>query len=182
LDWQTYHKQQAYKAIENLYNSNQNQKHIEPFEIREYLQNMTFHYKTGLNNVAEYMASGLPYVTQSVATAGSVSRVTFPFVTNEITVKNNTAGILKVGFTENGVNGTNFFTLPVSGAYSSKTRITDLFVTAQAGSVTYEVVASLTMIPAKEFYVLTGALDIYSGSEAQKLEYQLKGMGYPGIG
>lgn len=143
---------------------------------------MAFNYRTGQNNVAEYQASGLPYVTQSVASAGSVSNVQFPFVTNEITIKNNSDGILKIGFTSNGLAGSNFFTLPVSGSYGGRLRVTDLFFSAQAGSVTYEVVAGLTTIPRQEFYILTGALNVFSGSEQQILDYGLKGLGYSGIG
>lgn len=142
---------------------------------------MTFNYRTGQNNVAEYQASGLPYVTQSVATT-SPFNIQFPFVTNEITVKNNTAGLLRIGFTQNGVNGTNFFTLPVSGAYSGRLRVTDLFVRSETGTVNYEVVAGLTTIPRKEFYILTGALNVFSGSEQQILDYGLKGLGFDGIG
>ncbi len=140
---------------------------------------MTFNYRTGQNNVAEYQASGLPYVTQSVATAGSVSQVEFPFVTNEITIKNNTDGILKIGFTENGLNGTNFFTLPLSGSYGGRLRITDLFLTADAGSVTYEVVAGLTTIPRREFYILTGSYNIFSGALG---EANARNLGYNGLG
>ena len=59
---------------------------------------MAFNYRTGPNNAAEYQASGLPYVTQSVATT-SPFNIQFPFVTNELTVKNNTAGNnVAVGF------------------------------------------------------------------------------------
>lgn len=142
---------------------------------------MTFNYRTGQNNVAEYQASGLPYVTQSVATT-SPFNIQFPFVTNELTVKNNTAGLLRVGFTQNGVQGTNYFTLSVSGSYSGRLRVTDLFVRSDAGSVSYEVVAGLTTIPRQEFYILTGALNVFSGSEQQILDYGLKGLGYNGIG
>ena len=142
---------------------------------------MAFNYRTGPNNAAEYQASGLPYVTQSVATT-SPFNIQFPFVTNELTVKNNTAGILRVGFTENGVNGTNCFTLPVSGSYNGRLRVTDIFIRSAAGTVNYEVVAGLTGIPRQEFYILTGALNVFSGSEAQILQYGLKGLGYSGIG
>lgn len=143
---------------------------------------MAFNYRgSGPNNVGEYQASGLPYVTQSVATT-SPFNIQFPFVTNELTIKNNTSGILRVGFTQNGVQGSNFFTLPVSGAYSGKLRVTDLFIRSEAGSVTYEVVAGLTTIPRQEFYILTGALNVFSGSEQQILDYGLKGLGYSGIG
>jgi len=143
---------------------------------------MAFNYRTGPNNVAEYQASGLPYVTQSVATAGSVSNVQFPFVTNEITVKNNSDGVLKIAFTANGLAGSNFFTLPVSGSYGGRLRVTDIYLSAQAGSVTYEVVAGLTTIPRRDYYLLTGALNVFSGSDAQILQYENRGLGYNGLG
>lgn len=142
---------------------------------------MAFNYRTGPNNVGEYQASGLPYVTQSAVTT-SPFNIQFPFVTNELTVKNNSDGTLRVGFTQNGVNGSNFFTLPVSGAYSGKLRVTDLFVRSETGTLTCEVVAGLTTIPRQEFYILTGALNVFSGSEQQILDYGLKGLGYDGIG
>jgi hypothetical protein len=142
---------------------------------------MAFNYRTGPNNVGEYQASGLPYVTQSAVTT-SPFNIQFPFVTNELTVKNNSDGTLRVGFTQNGVNGSNFFTLPVSGAYSGKLRVTDLFIRSETGTLTCEVVAGLTTIPRQEFYILTGALNVFSGSEQQILDYGLKGLGYDGIG
>lgn len=143
---------------------------------------MAFNYKTGPNNASEYMASGLPYVTHSQAIAGTVSHIQFPFVTNELNVKNNYEGILRVGFTENGVLGTNYFSLPVSGTFGGKLRVTDLYVTAEAGTLDFEVMAGLTGIPRKDFYLLTGALNVFSGSEAQILQYELRGIGYDGIG
>jgi hypothetical protein len=142
---------------------------------------MAFNYRTGPNNVGEYQASGLPYVTQSAVTT-SPFNIQFPFVTNELTVKNNSDGTLRVGFTQNGVNGSNFFTLPVSGAYSGKLRVTDLFIRSETGTLTCEVVAGLTTIPRQDFYILTGALNVFSGSEQQILDYGLKGLGYDGIG
>lgn len=143
---------------------------------------MAFNYKTGQNNVAEYQASGLPYVTHSQAVAGTVTHIQFPFVTNELNVKNNFEGILRVGFTENGVQGTNYFSLPVSGTFGGRLRVTDLYVTAEAGVLDFEVMAGLTTVPAKDFYLLTGALNVFSGSEAQLLQYELRGLGYDGIG
>lgn len=139
---------------------------------------MAYNYRTGPNNTSEYMASGLPYVTQSLATT-SPFNVQFPFVTNEITIKNNTDGVLRVGFTENGVNDSNFFTLPVSGAYSGRLRITDLFVRSETGTVGYEVVAGLTTISRRDFYVLTGSYNVFSGALG---DANIKFLGYDGLG
>ena len=143
---------------------------------------MAFNYKSGPNNVGEYQASGLPYVTHSQAVAGTVNHIQFPFVTNEFNVKNNYDGILRVGFTENGVLGTNYFSLPVSGTFGGRIRITDLYVTAEAGTLDFEVMAGLTTVPRQDFFILTGALNVFSGSEAQQLQYGLRGLGYDGIG
>jgi hypothetical protein len=141
---------------------------------------MSFKYPSpGQYSTAEYQASGLPYVTQSQVTSGSVSEITFPFVTNDFSVKNNSAGTLRVGFTRNGVLGTNCFTLPVSGSFQSKIRVTKLFLTAASGTITYEVVAGLTAIPPNNFFVLTGSYAGFSGSMGDSNN---RFFGYNGLG
>jgi len=142
---------------------------------------MPFQYpSSGQNNVAEYQASGLPFVTHSQVSAGTVNQISFPFVTNFINVKNNTNGILRIGFTRNGVLGTNYFSLPVSGAFEGKLRITDLFVTAQAGTLEYEVIAGLTSIVRNNFFILTGSYVGFSGSLSDEVNPRF--YGFDGIG
>ena len=142
---------------------------------------MPFQYpSSGQNNVAEYQASGLPYVTHSQAVAGTVNQVSFPFVVNFFSVKNNSNGILKIGFTENGVLGTNYFSLPLSGTYEGKVRVTDLFITAEAGTLEYEVVAGLTSIVRNNFFILTGSYVGFSGSTVSPINSRF--YGYDGIG
>jgi hypothetical protein len=136
----------------------------------------------GPSSVLEYQASGLPYVTQSshVGDGLTASRVEFPFVTKFFTIKNNGPGDLSIGFTLNGVLGTNVFTLPESGSFSGDIRVTDLYMAAVSGSTTeYEIIAGLTQIPRKNYFILTGALNGFSGS--QEL-YGDRGFGYPGLG
>jgi hypothetical protein len=142
---------------------------------------MPFQYpSSGQNNVAEYQASGLPYVTHSQVAAGTVNQISFPFVANVFNIKNNSSGILRVGFTRNGVLGTNYFSLPVSGAFEAKIRITDLFVTAEAGTLNYEVVAGLTSIVPTNFFILTGSYVGFSGSTISPINSRY--YGYDGIG
>jgi hypothetical protein len=142
---------------------------------------MPFQYpSSGQNNVAEYQASGLPYVTHSQVAAGTVNQISFPFVANVFNIKNNSSGILRVGFTRNGVLGTNYFSLPVSGAFEAKIRITDLFVTAEAGTLDYEVVAGLTSIVPTNFFILTGSYVGFSGSTISPINSRY--YGYDGIG
>jgi len=132
----------------------------------------------GPSSVLEYQASGLPYVTQSVATTDA-TKIEFPFVTKFFTVKNNGADDLCVGFTENGVLGSNKLTITPSSSYTGDIRVADLFLAAPNSTATYEVVAGLTQIPRKNWFILTGALNGFSGSQ---ITYGTRGFGYPGIG
>lgn len=140
------------------------------------------HPPPGASNVLEYQASGLPFVTQSsfVGSTSEAEHVELPFVTKFFAVKNNGPANLKIGFTKNGVLGSNVFTIPPSGSYEADIRVTDLFFSANSGStVEYEVIAGLTQIPRRNYYILTGALDKFSGSQET---YGMRGFGYPGIG
>ena len=62
---------------------------------------------SGLNNVSEYIASGMPFVTSSVYST-TVVRIDFPFVTSELYFRSG-GGSLRFGFTQNGVNGSNYW-------------------------------------------------------------------------
>lgn len=128
--------------------------------------------QSGLNNVAEYQASGLPFVTQSVAST-TITSVEFPYVTNFFTVKNVSAQAVEVGFTTDGLQGSNKFTVLPSSSITFDIRCRTLFLRAGA-SATYELVAGLTTIPRERFPFLTQSLHFNSGS--------LEGVfGYPGI-
>ena len=75
-------------------------------------------YGVGISNVGSYQVSGIPYATSSLAvpsSAGTATEVTFPDVTQRIFVSNiNTASPLRVGFSSNGVKGTNYFIIPAA--------------------------------------------------------------------
>lgn len=135
----------------------------------------------GPSSVLEYQASGLPYVTASAAST-SATKIEFPFVTKFFTVKNNGGDPLNVGFTENGVLGTNYFSIPSGSSYTGDIRVADLFL-ASDGTSNYELIAGLTQIPRRSWFILTGALNGFSGSVgANQITYGFKGFGYPGIG
>jgi len=70
------------------------------------------HPKPGINFVPAYQISGIPYVTSSAASevpgpdSDSVSKpvkVSFPFVTNFVTVRNTGINELRIGFSADGV-------------------------------------------------------------------------------
>jgi len=77
-------------------------------------------YGVGLQNVGSYQVSGAPYATSSIAApsnAGTPTQVSFPDITQRIVVSNvNTASALRVGFSANGVSGTNYFIIPAASS------------------------------------------------------------------
>ena len=80
-------------------------------------------YGVGISNVGSYQVSGIPYVTSSIAApsnAGTPTEIAFPDVTQRIFVSNvNTASPLRVGFSANGVKGTNYFIIPAATSTTS---------------------------------------------------------------
>jgi len=77
-------------------------------------------YGVGLSNVGSYQVSGAPYATSSItapSNAGTPTQVAFPDITQRIVVSNvNTASALRVGFSANGVSGTNYFIIPAASS------------------------------------------------------------------
>lgn len=122
--------------------------------------------RSGLNNVSEYMASGLPWCTASLATT-TATKIDFPYVTSDFTVTSQAD--LRVGYTENGVNGTNYHLVLSGTTVNFHYRATVLYVRGEAGDAGFSLSAGLTQIPAKEFPVLSSSS--VSGA-----------FGYPGLG
>jgi hypothetical protein len=108
---------------------------------------------SGANSVPEYLVSAIPWVTASVVSG--LVQYTFPQVSMFIIVKNISGANIKVGFTQNGVNGTNYFSLAQSEAFSGDFRTTSLFVSGSGNSV--NVVAGMTMIQTRNFPTLTAS-------------------------
>ena len=120
--------------------------------------NAGFNYpRAGLNQVGEYMASGLPWVTQSVLST-TPSSFSFPYVTNEITIKNDGAEVIHFGFTENGVKLGNRFSLADPEQVTLRVRIDKIYFVAATGAPVVNIFAGLTQIDEKNFPLLTGSL------------------------
>lgn len=136
----------------------------------------TFNYPaSGLNNVAEYMASGLPWVTSSVASTSPYT-YNFPYVTSTIQVQNSGSMPLRLGFTQNGVNGSNFYVVPSGGSLELDVRVITLYVRAESGTTNYSIFAGLTQIPTRGFPVLTGSAAGFNPATTSSI------YGYAGIG
>lgn len=146
---------------------------------------MTFQYRShGQADVASYLMTGLPWVSSSTVPSGSVWRIQFPYVTNEITVRMaSPLGALTnitsvgIGFTQNGVQSNkNMFIIQSNGTnYSEeikvKIRTKELYIVGLTGTSKVSVMAGLTLISSSSFPVLTGSADTNA--------YQF---GYDGLG
>jgi len=111
-----------------------------------------FQYKAGLGHVGSYQVSGVPYVTGSIAAgdggAQGPVQVAFPSVTSWIVVSNvGGSADLKVGFSQNGVNGTsgNYWLTLDQNQVSPKleVKVTEIWLSGSNGC---SVMAGLTSI------------------------------------
>jgi hypothetical protein len=129
----------------------------------------------GPNFVPAYQVSGVPFVTAS-ACSGTPVQVNFPQATRFFVITNQSAhNALRVGFTENGINGAvskNYFILHASSSTPRlELRCKSLFLRADAAAVTrvpFTLVAGLSAVDAGEFPVLTGTL-YNTGSDDQPM-------------
>lgn len=139
---------------------------------------MSFQYPgPGPASTAEYMASGLPWVTSSTAVSGTVRRIDFPYVTSFFSIKNSSpSGNLVVGFTRSGTLGSNNFSLTPSMSFGADFRVKSIFLTAVSGTVNFEMLAGLTVIQTHKFPELTG-----SSNPALSASFGLI-FGYDGLG
>ena len=139
---------------------------------------------SGPNNTAEYMASGLPFVTASVQSA-TPYKVSFPYVTNEIYVNASGSSEIRVGFTLAGIQGSNYFVIRGGDAsVPLRVRCKEIYIMAHAGAATgYSVMAAMTTINAVSFPVLTGSVADPDTGRAMFLSASQDNIfGYKGIG
>lgn len=106
--------------------------------------------------VPAYQMSAVPFVTSSSVT--TISVVSFPNVTKFFTVQNNSSIPLRVGFTELGVQGNNYFTVRSGSDYTADFKVNCLFLSSSTGSpINFTVLGGLTCIPSSEMLTVTGS-------------------------
>ena len=120
--------------------------------------------RIGYNSVTEFMGSGLPWVTSSVAPGSAVINYKFAKITKRLSVWNHdtTAGNhIRVGFTRNGVNGGNHLKIDAGQTFEFDARIKEIFIRADdpADSPPFSVYAELIGIDADMMPALTGSLN-----------------------
>lgn len=111
-------------------------------------------YSVGLNHVGSYQVSGYPFVSGTLD-CSTATDVQFPYVTRWVKVQNNdTLNDCRVGFSQTGVEGTNFFILPKeSQTECLELRVSEIWI---SGSSNISVIAGITNIPAVRMGQLTG--------------------------
>ena len=105
----------------------------------------------GLNHTPAYQVSGRPFASGSIDASNAV-KVEFPYLTRWVQVYNHGNGAVKVGFSEAGVSGSNYFRVaqPDDDANSSPTsarlelKVSELWL---YGSNSVDVAAGLTTVP-----------------------------------
>lgn len=111
--------------------------------------------KPGIGNVGSYQVSGIPWVSSSVAPANSGTPIvlSFPYITKFINIKNiNASDVqLRVGFSENGVKGNNYFLLSPGESFEGELRVTDVYLLSNtADQVSFCAIVGLTGIERRE--------------------------------
>ncbi len=108
----------------------------------------SYNYKPGLGNVGSFQVSGVPYVTGGVNCTAAAVKIAFPTVTSWVSITNHDAE-LRIGFSKNGVDGTNYFRLHEEGGNSHppparfELKVTEIWI---SGSTSVDVCAGLTGI------------------------------------
>ena len=130
-----------------------------------------YKYGTGLSNVGSYQVSGKPFVSGGLdATGGEALKITFPSVTRWIYVINHDSGgdHVKMGFSENGLEGDNWFRIGPQTANEAtqftqrlELKVTEIYFT---GSSDFDIVAGLTGISPDRITNISPSGSNWSGS------------------
>lgn len=119
---------------------------------------------SGIFSAGEFVSSALPWVVSETTSGTSVIKYTFPRVTKSITFHNleTSSKKLRIGFTENGVNGAggNYFFLIDSGdVVTLDVKVVEVYLRADvSNTISFSIFAGLTTISAGQMPVLTGTL------------------------
>ena len=120
--------------------------------------------RVGFNSVTEFMGSGLPWVTSSIASGATVYQYDFAKLTKRVSVWNHATGSgvhLRVGFTKNGVNQGNHLKIDGGQVFEFDSRLKNIFVKADdpLDTISFSVFAELIGIDSEQMPLLTGSID-----------------------
>ena len=135
------------------------------------------HPYTHHGNVAEYQASGIPFVMQVSLTTGQMKKVDFPFVTQWIMIQssNDVYVAFSAAGQQGGSGGDNFFIAQTLSGESPgsmpimRLKCKEIYFKDPTGGTTVTVIAGLTNVPAADFPDITGLVGI--GADATVATY-----------
>jgi hypothetical protein len=111
----------------------------------------------GFGHVPAYQSSGLPWMTGSLAVDTTPRKISFPKVTKWIKVR--ARDQVRIGFTFNGVTGSNYYTIPSGTVDTFDIRTCEVYFLAPTAT-TIDVFAGLTLIDKRDAPAfLTGSVD-----------------------
>jgi hypothetical protein len=118
---------------------------------------------SGLFSVNEFQTSPLPWAITGSTSNTTVVNYQFPCLTKSITFKNHdNSKAIRIGFTENGVNGVGgnyYFVVDGGDLVTLDVRVKDLFVRADtSNTISYSVYAGLTTIHSSQMPTISGSL------------------------
>ncbi len=111
-------------------------------------------YYVGLQNVGSYQVAGIPFATASLtapATGSTALRITFPSVTNWIHIGTLSNAHIRVGFSENGVHGSNYVIIHEENHpthFVMNVKVSEIYLSSNNGS------------PVSDCYVMAGLTNI----------------------
>jgi hypothetical protein len=119
--------------------------------------------RIGYNSVTEFMGSGLPWVTSSVALGGTTYNYSFQKITKRLSVWNHDTSAgkhIRVGFTKNGVENSNYFLVDAGQTFEFDARVKEVFVRADdaADNPPFSIYAELIGIDSDQMPTLTGSI------------------------
>jgi len=112
--------------------------------------------KPGLANVGSFQVSGIPFVSGNLAVPTSSAeplRLDFPSVTKKIIFSNEANVDVKVGFSAEGVKGTNYVRLHTKNEapiLELEVKATSVYLLSTGAATVVSVAAELTGIPLSE--------------------------------
>ena len=117
--------------------------------------------KSGFNSATEFMVSGLPWVTSSIASS-AVIRYSLPKISKHVILTNHdsTGKHVRLGFTSNGVTLGNYFKVDGGQSLEIDVRVKDLYLVADnpVNTPPFSLFVELTGIDPNMMPVMTGSI------------------------
>jgi len=116
---------------------------------------------SGMNWFTAYHVPGVPWVTGSVSISlNETKKMELSHICKYFSVRNLGASDLRVGFTLNGVTGSNFMTVPTGTIMDFDLRVRDVYLLPEDGSTTFDFLAGLTNISRNAFPDISGSTSL----------------------